>query len=598
VTHTLRFLAALVVVSAVGFAACGDGGEKKEEAADYAWGTPERIDAEGGAREPVLAVSADGSAVAAWIDWNGKISTNRYAPNDGWGTSERIQTASEGYINTPPPQVAIAQNGRAIIFWDEHQPGAVWASHFTPSSGWSSAEQVDRGSPDGYGVFGSDVAMDATGNAIAVWQRSGSGGGATVVASRYTPRNGWGPIERVDDDNSRDPYQPTVAMAGNGTAIVIWTAFDGGGYIFANHYTPSGGWETPEAIDDATTGANSPEFLQVAMDGSGTGIVVWRQEYNDLQSQLITANRYTPSRAWEGPAPIEERYQSYSREPHISMNAQGTAMVVWLRSKMSNQEDGGIWSIRYTPSIGWGIEELVEADPFGLYDAYPHVAVDPNGNALAAWRVGSAADHIWASHGTLSDGWSRSVRLDVGSGQYSFPQVGIDDSGKGIAVWNESGASSSGIFTNRYGEEPAPDHSAIWRAICDATCERASACALLGGTTLAECTSECIDELSRTACRPNEGAIDACVDELAVFSCADFEMGGRPYVCEYVCAGNTLCEADGYERCDDQNDCTEDTCDPADGSCAYAPADDGVSCNDGAGTCHQGVCMVQKQGRL
>jgi hypothetical protein len=593
--HTLEFLAVFVVVSAVGFAACGDGA-KKEEAADYAWGTPERIDTEGLAQEPRLAVNADGFAVAAWIDWDGSIWANHYTPDEGWGAAERIETVSEGFASSsPPPEVAIAKNGSAMMVWEEDQPDAVWSSHFAPSGGWSAAKQVDRGFQE-YWISGPDVAMDAGGNAIAVWQQGGETG--AIVASRYTEANGWGAIERVDDGSHSDPYQPTVAMAGNGTAIAIWTAFSGGGYILANHYTPSGGWETPEAIDDPATGANPPEFLELAMDGSGTGIVVWQQDYDNLQSSLITANLYTPTRGWEGPAPIEERYQSHSREPHISMNDHGTAMVVWLRS-VSDPEPGGIWSIRYTPRTGWGIEELVEVEPYPIPDVYPQVAVDSSDHALVAWRAfGRSSEAIWSSHYTPADGWDRSVRLDVALGQCSPPQVGIDDSGKGIAVWNESGVSSSGIFTNRYGEDPAPDHSAIWRAICDATCERASACALLGDHTLAECTSECIDELSRRACRPNEGAIDACVDELAVFPCADFETGGRPYVCEYVCAGNALCEADGYEPCDDQNDCTEDTCDPADGSCAYAPVDDGVSCNDGAGTCHQGVCMVRKQGRL
>jgi hypothetical protein len=481
-----------------------------------------------------------------------------------------------------------------MVVWDEYGPDAVRGSHFTPSGGWEPAEQIDRGFQE-YAVSRSDVAMDANGNAVAVWQQLGDG--ANVVASRYTLRSGWGPIERVDDDRSRDPYQPTVAMAANGTAIALWTGMDGErGAIFANRYTPSGGWETPEVIDNST--GNWAQWPQVAMDGGGNGIAIWSQEYGDLQSQLITANRYTPSRGWEGPAPIEQRYQSYSREPHISMNAQGTAMVVWLRSKMSNQEESGIWSIRYTPSIGWGIEELIEADPLGFYDAYPHVALDPNGNALAAWRVGAAGDQIWASQSTLSDGWSRSVRIDVGFGGYTPPEVGMDDSGKGIAAWNQSTAAFSGVFANRYGEEPAPHHTAVWRTICDATCNRASACALLGDQTLAQCAPDCIDELSRMACRPNQGAIDACVDELAAFPCADFELGRRPYACEHVCVGDMLCEADGWERCDEQNECTDGICDPADGSCAYAPADDGTPCNDGAGTCHQGVCMVQKQGRL
>lgn len=604
-TNALRFLA-LVALSALGFAACAEG-DKKAEPGDYGWGTPERIDSEGRVHEPSpgLAVSPDGSAVAVWTSWtedtNTAIWTNRYTPARGWGASERIQTTSEGYVDYyNPPGVAIAANGRAIIFWHEDQPGAVWASHFTPGSGWSQAEQVDRGSPDGYHVFWSDVGMDANGNAMALWQRSLDG--ATVVASRYIPGTGWGPIERVDDDNSRDPYQPTVAVAGNGTALAIWTATIHGEQhtrILANHYTPSGGWETPEPIDDHDPGANPPEQLQLAMDGSGNGTAVWLQHYHiELRSYLVTANRYTPTGGWETAAPIEERYDAYSREPHVSMNAKGTAMVVWLRSGMSNQEDPGVWSIRYTPSTGWGIEELVEADPYGLYEAYPHVAVDPYDNALIAWTAyESRGEVVRSGHYTPTDGWDRSVRLDVAVGSCSPAQVGVDDSGKGIAVWNQSTASNSRMYGSLYGDDPAPDHSAVWRAICDATCGRASECALLGEQTLAECTSECRDAGSHRACHPNQGAIDACIDEVGALSCSDLETGWLPYVCEHICVGNMLCEADGWEHCDDQSECTDDICDPRDGSCTNPQVDDGAPCNDGAGACQQGVCTAQR-GRL
>jgi len=48
-----------------------------------------------------------------------------------------------------------------------------------------------------------------------------------------------------------------------------------------------------------------------------------------------------------------------------------------------------------------------------------------------------------------------------------------------------------------------------------------------------------------------------------------------------------LCEGIG---CDDDNDCTEDTCDPADGTCDHTPVEDGTACGDGAGTCLAGFC--------
>ena len=138
--YSLRVLTVLVAWSVVGFAACAEGNENVEPA-DYAWGTPERIDTVGLAQEPRLAVNADGVAGAAWIDWDvGKIWTNQYTPDEGWGTAQSIETASEGFASSsPPPEVAIAEDGSAMIVWAEYQPDAVWSSHFAPSSGWSAA---------------------------------------------------------------------------------------------------------------------------------------------------------------------------------------------------------------------------------------------------------------------------------------------------------------------------------------------------------------------------------------------------------------------------------------------------------------------------
>ncbi|MEM8609937.1 MAG: hypothetical protein AAGF92_22785 [Myxococcota bacterium] len=43
--------------------------------------------------------------------------------------------------------------------------------------------------------------------------------------------------------------------------------------------------------------------------------------------------------------------------------------------------------------------------------------------------------------------------------------------------------------------------------------------------------------------------------------------------------------------CDDAEECTTDTCDPANGQCQSTPVNDGISCDDGAGTCMSGDCV-------
>ena len=274
-------------------------------AGEYSWGAPERIDAEGAVNYDVpteLAVNPSGAAVAVWTTWGGELWTNRYTPNNGWGTAERIETEGEGYVSSfPPPQVAIAEDGSAMIVWLEDQPDAIWGNHFTPSGGWGPAEQIDRGFQE-YGVHGPDVAMDTAGNAIAVWRRSATEN--TVVASRYTPDNGWGPVQRIDDGSAGFSYETRVGMSPNGSAIAVWTGDDGaGGRVFANQYTPAGGWQTSEAIDDRSmTRVEGPE---VAVDGSGNGIVVWWQDYPQDIGYFgrTTANRYTPGSGWKTPGP-------------------------------------------------------------------------------------------------------------------------------------------------------------------------------------------------------------------------------------------------------------------------------------------------------
>ena len=56
-----------------------------------------------------------------------------------------------------------------------------------------------------------------------------------------------------------------------------------------------------------------------------------------------------------------------------------------------------------------------------------------------------------------------------------------------------------------------------------------------------------------------------------------------------VQAAPNLC---GGVECDDGSVCTEDACDPATGTCEYAPVADGTACGDDKGTCQDGSCLV------
>lgn len=54
------------------------------------------------------------------------------------------------------------------------------------------------------------------------------------------------------------------------------------------------------------------------------------------------------------------------------------------------------------------------------------------------------------------------------------------------------------------------------------------------------------------------------------------------------CVEIDLCE--GID-CDDGNECTDDACDPNDGSCSNTPVEEGMACNAGSGVCIEGTCV-------
>jgi hypothetical protein len=109
-------------------------------------------------------------------------------------------------------------------------------------------------------------------------------------------------------------------------------------------------------------------------------------------------------------------------------------------------------------------------------------------------------------------------------------------------------------------------------------CEDAMLCADVDCSDDNDCTDDVCDPLDGSCDNPNVEDGTSC----------DFE--GLPGVCMTgVCEDAMLCaEVD----CSDDNDCTDDVCDPMTGDCSNPNVEDGTSCDFGGlpGECMTGVC--------
>jgi hypothetical protein len=359
--------------------------------ADGAWGSAALIETNnaGGAFFPEIAVDASGNALAVWKQSDGvraNIWANRYVAGTGWGDAVLIENSTD---STTGPQVAVDANGNALAVWQQFDGtrNNIWANRYAAGTGWGSAELIET---DNAGdAYDPQVAFDASGNAIAVWNQS-DGARSNIWANRYA--GGWGSAEVIETDNAGDASHPQVAFDARGNAIAVWDQSDGTHTnIWANRYAAGTGWGSAELIE--TDNAGDAYDPQVAVDDSGNAIAVWQQ--SDGTRNNIRANRYVAGAGWGSAALIETSNAGDASYPQIAVDASGNAIAVW------DQSDGtrtNIWTNRYAAGSGWGSAALIETDNAGDAGYRPEVAVDTSGSALAVWGQSDGIRvNIWAN---------------------------------------------------------------------------------------------------------------------------------------------------------------------------------------------------------
>ena len=105
-----------------------------------------------------------------------------------WGTAALLETLNVG--GAQDPQIAINASGHAVAVWKQSDGAAmsVYANYYTAGTGWGTAALIET---DNAGeALDPQVAVDASGNAVAVWEQS-DGTRTNILANRYVAGTGW-----------------------------------------------------------------------------------------------------------------------------------------------------------------------------------------------------------------------------------------------------------------------------------------------------------------------------------------------------------------------------------------------------------------------
>ncbi|MGC3979727.1 MAG: Ig-like domain-containing protein [Steroidobacteraceae bacterium] len=245
---------------------------------------------------------------------------------------------------------------------------------------------------------------------------------------------------------------PQIVMHSDGSALAVWYGYNGvESNIYSSSYTRQSGWSTPIALDSNPEPAYEP---RIAMDNMGNAIAIWYQTSSTAVRNDIWAARYTATGGWSAPTSIQSPASGTAYQPKIAMDSNGNAIAAWW------QYDGysyNIYAARYRTDGGWDAATLIENNGSGF--AYkPEVAMSAAGDALVVWYQGfGSATRILTNHFSPGQGWSGVEFLRSASYANSYVsdesvKVAMNADGTGVAAWSR-GDGINGletIWTSRY----------------------------------------------------------------------------------------------------------------------------------------------------
>lgn len=309
------------------------------------WGTAQLIETSGDVWGAKVALDAAGNAVAVWVAHDGfrpNMWASRYEAGAGWGAAQLIENNNTDGVTDP--HIGIDAAGNAIAIWAQNYNG-IYVNRYETGAGWGTAQRIDGSDKTLY----AQITVHADGNAFAVWVQlnatCSTGACHKIWANRYTKGAGWGTAEIIQSNAADSAYSTQVAADAAGNALAVWQQWSDtstpNSSIWSCRYTAGSGWGAAQRIYADSSG--SAHFPSLAMNAAGDAAVAWARNANGRN--YIWASVRTAGKGWGAAQQIEpEGDSNYSQYPCTAVDPAGNALAVWQRGNIGLYN---IWAARY-----------------------------------------------------------------------------------------------------------------------------------------------------------------------------------------------------------------------------------------------------------
>jgi hypothetical protein len=399
-------------------------------------------------------IDAGGSAMAAAAHWDGLLAL---VPQGG---ETRVNTTTTGSQTTTAfggGNVAMDAAGNYVVVWNDADTGDVYLQRFNASGTAQGGEtRVNTTTADLQSE--AQVAMDANGNFIVVWMSaSQDGSGDGVYAQRY---DGSGVAQggefRVNTTTANNQGIPGVAMsASTGDFVVTWTSSgqDGGGFgVYGQRYSASGMAQGGEFLVNTTT-AGDQSYSVVAMSSNGSFVIAW--ESSQSGNNDVFFRRYDASGTAQG-SEVRANTTTTSDQWNaaVGIDGSGNFVVVWEDTSGSDGSGSGIYAQRYNASgVAQGAQFRVNTTTAND-QAIPAVAMNASGDFVVAWNSDGQDGTGWGSYAQhfRADGTPAGAEIRVNTttaNNQDLTSVALSGT-HAVVAWTGNGiGETAGVFAQR-----------------------------------------------------------------------------------------------------------------------------------------------------
>lgn len=407
------------------------------EAATVTWSPAADLSTAGGfASAPQVSVDTSGNAIAIWQRSVGvDVFVQSRTSHDGGATWQPVVNLSGA--GGGGPQVSFDAAGHAIAIWnlDTGSGNSQIQTRTSLDSGATWQPAVDL-TAFGDKSFEPQVSFDASGKAIAAWQRfdgSAPAPGIAIVQSRTSHDFGatWDAVVNVSAAGGSATGGVQLVCDSAGNVMAIWSRYDGGGYsgnAIVQTRTSHDSGATWDPVVNLSAPGNNTYGFDLATDSSGNAMAIWsRFDGTDVIVQSRTS--HDAGANWD-PAVNLSAPGGGAYEPQVGFDAAGNAISLWGRD--------GIVQTRSSYDVGATWSPVANLSAAGALGA--RLGFDASGNIVAIWPIGRVSEIVVQSSASGDSGAAWTAAVDLATGLDTMisagPQVAFVSSGHVIGVWS------------------------------------------------------------------------------------------------------------------------------------------------------------------